>query len=1305
MGIQLNWKTVLVLCGAFFLMSSNASVFASSTLKESRSDFLTGTHSGTDLTASKEICLAPDTTNQDNWACVQPGMPPYRTYHAMAYDSKDDLFVVFGGDTGAQSTVPRDARTWIYDANTNAWTCNTSSPSPQARYSHSMAYDSIHGVVMMYGGHATPGSNELSDTWTCDAKTNTWTNQNPSSSPSGRESAAMAYDSDTGDFMLFSGIMDNGMLSPETWSYNVNTNTWTNMKPSFSPRQRSGASMVYDSQNKLMILFGGWTDIGGRSNDTWSYDLSSNTWTNLQSKKAPNLRYRQGMTYDQENGLVVLFGGGTPDAAKDTWTYDPNANAWSKITPAVSPPPIKTPAMVYDSAMGLSFMWSGLASDTNMWSFNASSGSWLKTGPLSPSPMTSPAMVFDDKNNVSILVGGGNEKGEATTWSYNTLTGNWTDMTPAVSPPARTYHSMAFDTNHGVAILFGGLYGNYLSDTWTYDFKANTWTNMNPSSHPGGRMNHKMAFDASSGKILLFGGYDGSDLSDTWSYYYPTNTWSNLQPSSSPSSRPGPGMAYDSVAKVTVLFVQTNTGSAETWSYDSGKNAWEKKDPSISPPAPGGTAMAYDRDKDLTFLYGGYSGSSAYGDTWTYDLGNDTWAQLNPTASPGMRAESAMTFDSSLHTLLLFGGTRSGYGDVSQGDTWAYDLKAYALSGNYTSQVMDTGGESYFGAIQWTSQNFSGDVKFQLRSAINKSDVADQPFIGPDGTSGSFYEKNGQRISSSHNGSQYIQYCAYLSTPFERQTPLLKNVTIEYNRLQSVKLIVPSAGDRWCSPHDVIWSAVDPDHDPLNFDILLVSGNQESALANSLPNGTDHWTLDTSAIGEGQYRIKVVARDPNPKIPLSVAAISENFTIYVNELPEIQLNDPADMAVFHTTDVGLSWNGTDANSDSLTYFVFISENTIDEKQLPDPAATLTTTSFRPDGLMDRKTYQWSVLANDGIGNGSLAPVREFSIRLNSPPSLNLTSPPDQSVVKETSVDLSWAATDPDGDSLTFFVFLSTSFFDKNYPPPAIATTTESNYTVNGLTNGSFYFWMVIPSDGKANGTPPAAWNFKVDQSFGNHAPQITSQSPVNITVGQQLTYKLVATDEDGDALTYSAVSVPTGAVLDPTTGILNWTPSATQKGNQSFFLRVTDKFGATAEQKFTIWVDEITMINPKCAIKSPLPNATVSKIITVSGTATAGSMHLAKVQFRIDGGAWQDANGTANWTFSLDTSKLKNGQHAIEVRAFDGTNYSDLPRLDINVSNSSPKPSSKGFIPGFESLLACSTILIAFAIRKRVKSS
>jgi len=98
---------------------------------------------------------------------------------------------------------------------------------------------------------------------------------------------------------------------------------------------------------------------------------------------------------------------------------------------------------------------------------------------------------------------------------------------------------------------------------------------------------------------------------------------------------------------------------------------------------------------------------------------------------------------------------------------------------------------------------------------------------------------------------------------------------------------------------------------------------------------------------------------------------------------------------------------------------------------------------------------------------------------------------------------------------------------------------------------------------------------------------------------------------------------------------------------------------------------------------------------TLSGTAIKGTLEVVSVQVRVDGGDWTDANGNYSWQFVLDTTKLKNGKHQIEARAFDGTGYSDIVTRQFTVDNQ--KAQAKGFIPGFEmEILLLALVLTAF---------
>ncbi len=64
------------------------------------------------------------------------------------------------------------------------------------------------------------------------------------------------------------------------------SNVWTNLSPRGTlPSVRAGHLMVYDSATRRVIMFGGFDESASDGylplNDTWAYDPSANTWTNL----------------------------------------------------------------------------------------------------------------------------------------------------------------------------------------------------------------------------------------------------------------------------------------------------------------------------------------------------------------------------------------------------------------------------------------------------------------------------------------------------------------------------------------------------------------------------------------------------------------------------------------------------------------------------------------------------------------------------------------------------------------------------------------------------------------------------------------------------------------------------------------------------------------------------------------------------------------------------------------------------------------------------------------------------------------
>lgn len=93
---------------------------------------------------------------------------------------------------------------------------------------------------------------------------------------------------------------------------------------------------------------------------------------------------------------------------------------------------------------------------------------------------------------------------------------------------------------------------------------------------------------------------------------------------------------------------------------------------------------------------------------------------------------------------------------------------------------------------------------------------------------------------------------------------------------------------------------------------------------------------------------------------------------------------------------------------------------------------------------------------------------------------------------------------------------------------------------------------------------------------------------------------------------------------------------------------------------------------PSVAVTDPADGQTAKGTLTVTGTAAKGTRAVTAVQYRIDSGAWTDASGTQSWSFTVDTTKLRNGAHTIEVRSYDGSLYSAIASRSITVNNQKP---------------------------------
>lgn len=88
----------------------------------------------------------------------------------------------------------------------------------------------------------------------------------------------------------------------------------------------------------------------------------------------------------------------------------------------------------------------------------------------------------------------------------------------------------------------------------------------------------------------------------------------------------------------------------------------------------------------------------------------------------------------------------------------------------------------------------------------------------------------------------------------------------------------------------------------------------------------------------------------------------------------------------------------------------------------------------------------------------------------------------------------------------------------------------------------------------------------------NWPPFIDSDAVTLVEQGDTYEYAVVATDNDGDTLTYALATAPQGMSIDADTGVIQWAPSDSQVGDYPVSVEVSDGRGGMATQEFELIV-------------------------------------------------------------------------------------------------------------------------------------
>jgi len=281
--------------------------------------------------------------------------------------------------------------------------------------------------------------------------------------------------------------------------------------------------------------------------------------------------------------------------------------------------------------------------------------------------------------------------------------------------------------------------------------------------------------------------------------------------------------------------------------------------------------------------------------------------------------------------------------------------------------------------------------------------------------------------------------------------------------------------------------------------------------------------------------------------------------------------------------------------------------------------TLSLTPVDDVNTEDEETISITLDSGDGYNHQGDSAMISISDNDNTAPVISEGSMQSVTMSEDSSpasFGLTLNASDLERDTLTWTISSLASHGTANASGTGASKVID--YVPSTDFNGSDSF-VVQVSDGAETDTITV----NVTIQSVNDAPVISSVPSTLATAETAYTMNSTATDVDGDTLTWSLATAPTGMLISSTNGTITWTPmSGTATENENVVIRVSD--GATSvTQSFTI---QTTGLNQAPTIDQ---GNSLSFTLTEDGSLALSSANISVSDMENDVLTWTvSANAT-----------------------------------------------------------------------------
>ncbi|HUE70455.1 MAG TPA: putative Ig domain-containing protein [Pirellulaceae bacterium] len=444
-------------------------------------------------------------------------------------------------------------------------------------------------------------------------------------------------------------------------------------------------------------------------------------------------------------------------------------------------------------------------------------------------------------------------------------------------------------------------------------------------------------------------------------------------------------------------------------------------------------------------------------------------------------------------------------------------------------------------------------------------------------------------------------------------------------------------------------AAQDADGDVITFDL----DESPAGMTIDAATGLVTWTPAAGQVGDQHVAVRAsdgrgASTTQSFDLPVVATAPNDPPTITSSPRGRVRIGD---VYLYQTI-------ASDPNGDPLTFSLPIAPAgmTID-------ATGLVTWQPTAEQL---GSHQVQVRVEDGRGGfatqtWSVSVVTQTS---NQPPSITSTPPQAATVGRQYAYDA--AATDPDGDPLTWSLDTAPAGMSIDPARGTIRWVPTSDQTGEQS--------VVVRATDTQGGW--ATQSFSIITRAVNLPPAINSTPPTTAVVAQLYTYAVRATDPESDPLTFSLTTAPAGMTIDSASGLISWTPTAAQSGSFAVGIQVTDGQGGLATQSYTLVASATATNQPPVITSSPPLVATVAQAYEYAVTAAEpeGQTVLFSLLTAPAGMTIDPTTGLVEWTPAADQIGLA----SVTVAAIDpaGNGGTQSFTIDVADNNSPPAISS-----------------------------